>query len=1304
MKSIIIMFLVILIPIAIAHDISDSKTTTFIKKEFASRGLLSRMAPIHEGALSDEDSSTTPLLHTIKDAVVYGQDMIESYTRLNDSINVELLVKIDNDCDISPDQLKVGAVDFYECVNESGCYHRCKFQSSQVMLSPQTQTVNVLVYDDDGIELSFSKPSIYFYVDYLPPEVSSITFDPPYSASGSSVLIGAQINEYSYSTSSSSYCVGVKSYDIYKDSSKLKSVNVNGRTGLCQMSVEHNITTSELQLTDGYNNICIVAYDTFGQNSTKQCANFMYDSKAPVLSLSNIDIEASDGSDISYYKIGDDLRLSFEINVDENISGIKSGSIKVNLSEFGQTELYSPSSCGTDTYCVNDVTFPNNSSSVNNKVYIEAEDNAGNSIIQSFSITRSLTVDENAPTITAFIIKDNDGTELDQRIIPGDFYADVIIQIKENESGLDESSVMGDFSNFLIQGSVDVQDPFSQAGQTQSGTATCQYTDDYYVCLFDNVYIDLNQSGSKSFTVNATDNSGNTKTQTFSYAFEVDATAPEVSAYRTDYSQDNMYWLGKNNNTIYVDLIEAGIGLYNKTIYLDGSNINSNNKIEPYNCTGGWICEFRGVDVTSASDGSNISFGLNMDSADDLGNEITESYPGYFIIDLTAPSFINISQNSSTGFCPTYLDNLFITAYVTESGTEEVTISVDADEISTYTNPVFSNSCELEDNETNLWKCELTITDLNTYYTDATLDVVLSDGVGNNHTESIDVEVCKHSSDTPVCVTISYDTPETLPEKVDLLAMSTTSVPLFIHLNLNVCADGIIYTKSIDCSDTGNLDSTYAPYLIADSTDDPYLSMRLKGTEIVDEDDDDKMDIKCNLSMKMRVGSTVYEDLEQESISLNVETYNNPLGSIGDEANETIQELEDKIDGLETEIKDMEDDLETWTTICQIVDLILKIVSLIQAVSSILTGIGCAIAAFPPLAGVGEAIAKAGCWVSSIFNFLGGSWYTDSPMLQKAIGIIGFLMKLQCAMVSCKICTTSYWQGAFFSAVGMAANFVATGYTPPSEISRTEGKWVRDDDKSAESGSTMYRYEGDIQYVEDANLYDSYSNIRAHSGPMGWTEKDESWSEKIASDWSSGITGGWRSDPSMANHPDNLDYSADSVDDGYIMNPYKSIHFAKGCYCKPGEIYNKRKMRQLYCIQKDCIQQNALVGLPTYACDLQMKENWCLYVDSAEYLKYGADNIFQEVMDNLVDIIFSDMLAAALAIVGIACQVFQLILGQSLATCNADHAPVCSSKWWVIGCGLVSAAQGIMSLMSLMNNGFDTDSYNSALQGTDYCS
>ena len=68
-----------------------------------------------------------------------------------------------------------------------------------------------------------------------------------------------------------------------------------------------------------------------------------------------------------------------------------------------------------------------------------------------------------------------------------------------------------------------------------------------------------------------------------------------------------------------------------------------------------------------------------------------------------------------------------------------------------------------------------------------------------------------------------------------------------------------------------------------------------------------------------------------------------------------------------------------------------------------------------------------------------------------------------------------------------------------------------------------------------------------------------------------------------------------------LWDPFRSIHTARGCLFLSAGIYNLRKKRQVLCMERTCIRENAENGLPLQICEVMKAQRNCLYVEGAQW-------------------------------------------------------------------------------------------------------
>ncbi len=172
----------------------------------------------------------------------------------------------------------------------------------------------------------------------------------------------------------------------------------------------------------------------------------------------------------------------------------------------------------------------------------------------------------------------------------------------------------------------------------------------------------------------------------------------------------------------------------------------------------------------------------------------------------------------------------------------------------------------------------------------------------------------------------------------------------------------------------------------------------------------------------------------------------------------------------------------------------------------------------------------------------------------------------------------------------------------------------------------------------------------------------------------------------------------------YEWKPYKSIHVAQACQCIPAISYNIQKERQIKCIYKKCIEQNAEMGLPITECDKTLKQQQCLYVDGAAWKLSGGNGIapiFSEIANHLFREL--DTIARSAA--------WQYMCDQDTGTLRQMAYPGknqygtmgVAGDWAVPLCAVTAGLQMLDETGFFKGNRYKWDQYIGDLQGEDYC-
>lgn len=175
----------------------------------------------------------------------------------------------------------------------------------------------------------------------------------------------------------------------------------------------------------------------------------------------------------------------------------------------------------------------------------------------------------------------------------------------------------------------------------------------------------------------------------------------------------------------------------------------------------------------------------------------------------------------------------------------------------------------------------------------------------------------------------------------------------------------------------------------------------------------------------------------------------------------------------------------------------------------------------------------------------------------------------------------------------------------------------------------------------------------------------------------------------------------------FLWDPYKSIHTARNCLFMSGIIYNMRKERQLSCMRRTCVEENAAVGLPISSCDIMYKERTCLYVESAQWKAMNMQDAGQVFANFMLNGFISKLewFASSTGYLAARCPQALESIEQSKdsAACQAPKQYAADAGWYV-ACQLYSAALTIQETGGI--KGFfpwTTKNMKAELPGTDYC-
>lgn len=170
----------------------------------------------------------------------------------------------------------------------------------------------------------------------------------------------------------------------------------------------------------------------------------------------------------------------------------------------------------------------------------------------------------------------------------------------------------------------------------------------------------------------------------------------------------------------------------------------------------------------------------------------------------------------------------------------------------------------------------------------------------------------------------------------------------------------------------------------------------------------------------------------------------------------------------------------------------------------------------------------------------------------------------------------------------------------------------------------------------------------------------------------------------------------------YEWEPYKSIHVAQACLCLPAISYNLEKERQIKCIYRNCIEQNAEYGFPLTECDKTLKQQQCLYVDGAAW-KIAGGNALAQVFSELINLILRKLPVIYFG------RAWQSLCDPDTGSFSEQAYPATFGKpnilsdWAVPLCAVTAGFQMLEETDFFSGNKYKWDQYMGKIEGADYC-
>ncbi len=442
-------------------------------------------------------------------------------------------------------------------------------------------------------------------------------------------------------------------------------------------------------------------------------------------------------------------------------------------------------------------------------------------------------------------------------------------------------------------------------------------------------------------------------------------------------------------------------------------------------------------------------------------------------------------------------------------------------------------------------------------------------------------------------------------------------------------------------------------YMINENTNNPYIVVK-SSPAIADRET--PLKVNCTMQLQIKQGKEII-GTELESFTVQIPVYNNPLGTVSENA-------QGQIDSIENRIKDLKKREERWEKVNDV---------------------------FATIVGISQTVAQTDAETQYIGAAL---WAVAAVLYQlKSVPYVGPV---------CEFLATVFWKVIGCNMINdmMHKTFILRYIWTPGII----GGEIFSADIDVAGKKLLATLIKTVSAIYSCQLCDYGSSL--YSGLQ----------KSIYGDMNLGIEG-------VQGKPTALEtFTIQNWD------PYKSIHISMSCMCLPGIVYNMRKETQINCIYRNCIKQNAELGLPFDNCQQTYKAQNCLYVDGAAWRVAGGTQIapllsqqLTFIFEHLPMILLSQMWSR---VCDPDCGIFSEseksektgdtsktdscgAFGQSSSGDESAYPAECAEDplddWEVPLCGVWAGAIMQKETNYFSDNRFPWGKYNADLIGEDYC-
>ncbi|NQU79562.1 hypothetical protein HQ545_07370 [Candidatus Woesearchaeota archaeon] len=729
-----------------------------------------------------------------------------------------------------------------------------------------------------------------------------------------------------------------------------------------------------------------------------------------------------------------------------------------------------------------------------------------------------------------------------------------VVAYFSDDSGVDLSTVVANFSSLNTRPEfINVYQKIDMSPENKARFITeCSNISENVVrCSWKNILMIIPPNTSVNIQFEVSDIHTNKANIRSALSVLFDNTRPIIKDIRSGIADDSgRYWIGKGNNTLFVDIVESGSGFNGKRLFLDVGVLgpqkyaNDSILIHPNNCSPSWTCVYDYINVVNdIESGKPVTLTISGESGDDAGNFASGTTKNAFYYDADPPKVINIVNSS---ICPTAPETIEYIINISERFSGGVTASFSAPELSTE---VFPQSVICEESEIRgIWECPISISGLVTYYSEGDVNISLTDRAGNNQVISIHQEVCESTPGTPPNIVRTVEDVNIYPSSgIDRNVASKTPFPVIWQPNPGfITRGGSIQDIKIDSCSVADGSVAEVHMITPMNFYDPLFRMRVSISEenlsVANRSSiTESIPISCDISMIIRAGNKVYQEPELETIEFDVPLHNTVLGELNNSILKKLKDIDNRITSKEEEIESLQGwvDFAGWT--CSMGEVIMKLMMVLQVMKIVLYLVGWIVY------GVLVAVTRdpessrqtAGtiyyfpCYITDLLSttFITNLWQIDSNPIY-AYQSPGYYFKIFCAFSTCRFTETN--------------NFIELFW----HIGRTD------------AGT----YSGSVEGVD----YEGERNSLSRNDTGVDVDAGDAWA-----------TVAWAGDQKFS--------------------AYRSYPIATYSLCGPAKLYGKKKERQILCMYKSCYEDLVSAGFSPEICDRLYAGRQCLYVDGAAY-------------------------------------------------------------------------------------------------------